>query len=66
MGDSLAKGLDTGSRAILTACGADIDVGGTVKAALNIIVDLDLLDHTGYDDVWRDMCVPQGHPLCER
>jgi hypothetical protein len=44
MGHSLAKGLDAGGRAVLTAAGADVDVGGAGEAALDVILDLCMLN----------------------
>jgi hypothetical protein len=40
MGDGLAQGLDAGGRAVLAAARADVDVGGTGEAALDVVLDL--------------------------
>jgi hypothetical protein len=40
LGDGLAEGLDSGGRGIFSAGNGNIDMGGPLEAAFNVILDL--------------------------
>lgn len=65
-GDGLAQGFDAGSRGILSRGDGDVDVGGTLETAFDVVFDLfDPKDQ--YTDVKKRSFVysenpPQAHP----